>query len=254
VTFDDQYSKAVGGEASWKTSDFDQAADRYAIDFSRGVATSWSTPWELQVARGPQGLLATVLVTDIVGSTERAPGGRRPAVAELLDHHDQGSPPLVERQGGRLIKSTGDSILAVSDAPGRGIRWALALRAELQGSGIEIGAGSTPARSTSAGDDVGGIAVHTAARTMAAAAGPGEILVSRPVRNSHPQGPGGRQEKVTIAGRFSPDQRYCRLCASRILARSSLGRSTTRTSMPASRRATAGHERGERKGAAACSS
>ena len=45
VTFDDQFSKAVEGEASWKTSDFDQAADRYAIDFSRGVATSWSTPW-----------------------------------------------------------------------------------------------------------------------------------------------------------------------------------------------------------------
>jgi class 3 adenylate cyclase len=39
-------------------------------------------------------------------------------VAELLDHHDQGSPPLVERQGGRLIKSTGDSILAVCDTLG----------------------------------------------------------------------------------------------------------------------------------------
>jgi hypothetical protein len=37
VTFDDQFYKAVGGEASWKTSDFDQAADRYDIDFSRGV-------------------------------------------------------------------------------------------------------------------------------------------------------------------------------------------------------------------------
>jgi class 3 adenylate cyclase len=73
---------------------------------------------ELQVARGPQRLLATVLFTDIVGSTERAPGGRRPAVAELLDHHDQGSPPLVERQGERLIKSTGDGILAVCDTLG----------------------------------------------------------------------------------------------------------------------------------------
>jgi class 3 adenylate cyclase len=73
---------------------------------------------ELQVARGAQRLLATVLFTDIVGSTERTPGGRRPAVAELLDHHDQGSPPLVERQGGRLIKSTGDGILAVCDTLG----------------------------------------------------------------------------------------------------------------------------------------
>jgi class 3 adenylate cyclase len=62
---------------------------------------------------GPQGLLATVLVTDIVGSTERAPGDRR--WQELLDHHDQASPQLVERQGGRLIKSAGDGILAVCD-------------------------------------------------------------------------------------------------------------------------------------------
>ena len=81
VTFDDQFYKAVGGEASWKTSDFDQAADRYAIDFSRGVRDVVVNTLELQVARGPQRLLATVLFTDIVGSTERAPGGRRPAVA-----------------------------------------------------------------------------------------------------------------------------------------------------------------------------
>jgi class 3 adenylate cyclase len=81
VTFDDQFYKAVGGEASWKTSDFDQAADHYAIDFSRGVSDVVVNTLELQVARGPQRLLATVLFTDIVGSTERAPGGRRPAVA-----------------------------------------------------------------------------------------------------------------------------------------------------------------------------
>jgi hypothetical protein len=81
VTFDDQFYKAVGGEASWKTSDFDQAADRYAIDFSRGVRDVVVNTLELQVARGAQRLPATVLFTDIVGSTERAPGGRRPAVA-----------------------------------------------------------------------------------------------------------------------------------------------------------------------------
>ena len=81
VTFDDQFYKAVGGEASWKTSNFDQAADRYAIDFSRGVRDVVVNTLELQVARGAQRLPATVLFTDIVGSTERAPGGRRPAVA-----------------------------------------------------------------------------------------------------------------------------------------------------------------------------
>jgi hypothetical protein len=55
VTFDDQFSKAVRGEASWKTSDFDQAADRYAIDFSRGVRDVVVNTLELQVAREPSG-------------------------------------------------------------------------------------------------------------------------------------------------------------------------------------------------------
>jgi hypothetical protein len=190
---------------------------------------------ELHVARGPQRLLATVLFTDIVGSTERAPGGRpagRAARREADQEHRRWHPGGLRRpRSGHPLRSG-----APSGAARQRDR--------------DPGRAPTPARSTSTGDDVGGIAVHTAARTMAAA-GPGEILVSRTVRNSHPQGPGGRREKTTIAGRFSPDQRYWRLCASRSLTRSSSGRSTTRTSMPASRRAAAGHERGERKGAAA---
>jgi len=117
VTFDDQFFKAVGGEASWKTSDFDQAADR-TTSTSREASRRRGQHLGAPGCQGTQRLLATVLFTDIVGSTERAPGGRRPAVAELLDHHDQGSPPLVERQGERLIKSTGDGILAVCDTLG----------------------------------------------------------------------------------------------------------------------------------------
>ena len=250
MTFDDQFSKAVEGEASWKTSDFDRQPTATTSTSRQASAMSWSTPGA-KGCQGPSGCWPRCCSPTSSGPPNEPPatGGGRSCSTAMT----RGGRPAGRSAGGRLIKSAGDGILAVSD-PGRGIRWALALRAELQGSGIEIGAGSTPARSTSAGDDVGGIAVHTAARTMAVAAGPGEVLVSRTVRNSHPQGPGGRHEKVTIAGRFSPDQRYCRLCASRILARSSLGRSTTRTSMPASWRAAAGHERGERKGAAACSS
>ena len=181
VSFDDQFYKAVGGEASWTTSDFDQAADRYEIDFSRGVRDLVVDTLELQVARGSQRLLATVLFTDIVGSTERARAVGDQRWRELLDRHDQAARRLVERHGGRLIKSTGDGILAVFDSPGRGIRCALALRAELREVGIEIRAGLHTGE-VDLHDDVGGIAVHLAARIMAAA-GPGEVLVSRTVQD-----------------------------------------------------------------------
>jgi hypothetical protein len=71
---------------------FDQAADR-TTSTSREASRRRGQHPGAPGCQGTQRLLATVLFTDIVGSTERAPGGRRPAVAELLDHHDQGSPP-----------------------------------------------------------------------------------------------------------------------------------------------------------------
>jgi len=126
--------------------------------------------------------LATVVFTDIVGSTERARevGDRR--WAELLDTHDRVARELVAQLGGRLVKSTGDGILALFDRPGRGIRCATALRDRLKGSGVEIRAGVHTGEVQLRGDDVGGIAVHFAARVMAAAA-PGEVLVSGTVHD-----------------------------------------------------------------------
>ena len=126
--------------------------------------------------------LATVLFTDIVGSTERARqvGDRR--WGELLDTHDRLARELVGQFSGRLVKSTGDGILALFDRPGRGIRCATALRDRLRGSGVQIRAGVHTGEVQLRGDDVGGIAVHFAARVMAAAA-PGEVLVSGTVRD-----------------------------------------------------------------------
>jgi class 3 adenylate cyclase len=126
--------------------------------------------------------LATVVFTDIVGSTEQARevGDRR--WAELLDTHDRVARELVAQLGGRLVKSTGDGILALFDRPGRGIRCATALRDRLKGSGVEIRAGVHTGEVQLRGDDVGGIAVHFAARVMAAAA-PGEVLVSGTVHD-----------------------------------------------------------------------
>jgi class 3 adenylate cyclase len=130
----------------------------------------------------PTRVLATVLFTDIVGSTGRARelGDRR--WSELLDTHDRLARELVDRFEGRLIKSTGDGILATFDRPGRAIRCATALRDRLRGTGIQIRAGVHTGEVQFRDADVGGIAVHIAARVMAAA-DTGEVLVSRTVHD-----------------------------------------------------------------------
>ena len=131
---------------------------------------------------GASRVLATVLFTDIVGSTERAGrlGDRR--WRELLDVHDELVRRLVEEFHGRLVQMTGDGVLATFDGPGRAIRCAAELRDELRSIGLQIRAGLHTGEVEQRDDDVGGIAVHIAARIMAAA-GPGEILTSRTVRD-----------------------------------------------------------------------
>ena len=126
--------------------------------------------------------LATVLFTDIVGSTDHARqvGDRR--WAELLDRHDRLARELIGQLQGRLVKSTGDGILALFDRPGRAIRAATGLRDRLRGDGVEIRAGVHTGEVQLRDEDVGGIAVHIAARVMATAR-PGEVLVSSTVHD-----------------------------------------------------------------------
>jgi class 3 adenylate cyclase len=130
----------------------------------------------------PTRVLATVLFTDIVGSTEQAErlGDRR--WRQLLDLHDELAARLVEEAGGRLVKTTGDGILATFDGPGRGIRCAAALRDELRAIGLQLRAGLHAGEVELRDGDVGGLAVHIAARVMAAA-GPEQIFASRTVRD-----------------------------------------------------------------------
>jgi class 3 adenylate cyclase len=130
----------------------------------------------------PTRILATVVFTDIVGSTQQAGelGDRR--WRELLNVHDELTGRLVEEFGGRLVKTTGDGILATFDGPGRAIHCAVALKEELAGIGVQLRAGLHTGEVELRDDDLGGIAVHVAARVMAAAK-PDEILVSRTVRD-----------------------------------------------------------------------
>jgi class 3 adenylate cyclase len=133
-------------------------------------------------AAEPDRLLATVLFTDIVGSTQQAGQLGDQRWRELLELHDQAARRWVETFGGRLVKTTGDGILATFDSPARAIRCAVALAEDLGGLGIQLRAGLHTGEIELRGGDVGGIGVHIAARVMAAAAS-GEILVSRTVHD-----------------------------------------------------------------------
>jgi class 3 adenylate cyclase len=130
----------------------------------------------------PTRMLATVLFTDIVGSTQQASRVGDRQWRELLNVHDDLARRLVEEFGGQLIKTTGDGILATFDGPGRGIGCAAAVKDELGGIGLQIRAGLHTGEIELRDGDVGGMAVHIAARVMAAAE-PGEILTSRTVRD-----------------------------------------------------------------------
>jgi class 3 adenylate cyclase len=125
--------------------------------------------------------LATILFTDIVGSTELAARLGDRGWRALIERHDA----LVRRQlglhRGREVKTMGDGFLATFDGPARAIRCACALREELEGLGVEVRAGIHTGEVELIGDDVGGMAVNIGAR-IGAQAGPGEVLVSSTVR------------------------------------------------------------------------
>jgi len=130
--------------------------------------------------REPDRALATVLFTDIVDSTRRAVEVGDHAWRRTLDSHDDLVRTEIERHSGRLIKTTGDGVLATFDAPGRAIRCAVALVGGVAALGLAIRAGLHTGEVELRGDDIGGVAVHTAARVGALAAS-GEVLVSRTV-------------------------------------------------------------------------
>jgi class 3 adenylate cyclase/pimeloyl-ACP methyl ester carboxylesterase len=128
----------------------------------------------------PDRVLATVLFTDIVGSTKTAAKVGDQRWCELLEHHEAISQGEIQRHRGQFIKSIGDGFVATFDGPARAVRCACAIRDRLQASEIEIRAGVHTGEIELLGDDVGGIAVHIGQR-VSSLADRNEILASRTV-------------------------------------------------------------------------
>jgi class 3 adenylate cyclase len=130
----------------------------------------------------PERVLATVLFTDIVGSTERAAAlGDRPW-RELLESFYAKVREVLKQYRGREINTTGDGLLATFDGPARAIRCAGAICDALGTLKLEVRCGLHTGECELVGDDLAGIAVHTGAR-VAGLAHPGEVLVSQTVRD-----------------------------------------------------------------------
>jgi class 3 adenylate cyclase len=126
--------------------------------------------------------LATVLFTDIAGSTERAAVVGDRQWRELLERHHALVRDQLAVYGGREVKTMGDGFLATFDGPARAIRCASTIAERSSSEGIEVRAGVHTGECELIGEDVGGMAVHIGAR-VAERAAPGEVLVSGAVRD-----------------------------------------------------------------------
>ncbi|MCP5073899.1 MAG: adenylate/guanylate cyclase domain-containing protein [Rhodobacteraceae bacterium] len=127
-------------------------------------------------------ILASILFTDIVASTDLAQRVGDQSWKELLDRHDKMTLEAVAFFQGRLIDNTGDGMLATFDGPGRGIACAKEIMKKGDSLGLDIRAGLHTGECEIRDERVAGVAVHLAARVMGLA-GIGEVLVSRTVRD-----------------------------------------------------------------------
>jgi class 3 adenylate cyclase len=125
-------------------------------------------------------VLATLMFTDVVSSTDQVAGMGDRRWSELLATHDGLTRAELERFRGREIRTTGDGFLATFDGPGRAVRCACAIRDAVRAIGINVRVGLHTGEIELRGDDIGGFAVHIAQRVQGLAQ-PDEVLVSRTV-------------------------------------------------------------------------
>jgi class 3 adenylate cyclase len=152
--------------------------DGWALGDSPVRAVSWSgvRTWLPEPSSGER-VVATLLFTDIVGSTEMATELGDLAWRELLGRHNREVRDQLDRFRGREVNTTGDGFLAVFDGAARAIHAARAIRSKAGDAGLEVRQGIHTGEVEVVGTDVRGVAVHEAAR-IAALAAASEILVS----------------------------------------------------------------------------
>jgi class 3 adenylate cyclase len=156
--------------------------DGYTIGDEPAVMIEWSGLRAFARAHGAYDdrVLATLLFTDLVDSTTTLVAGGDTSWSDLISLHHQTLRSETERFRGRIVDTAGDGLLAIFDAPARALRCASAIRSAASTQGLRVRAGVHAGEVAMAGDAVRGVAVHEAARIMAAAA-PDEILVSEAV-------------------------------------------------------------------------
>lgn len=159
-------------------------------------------------APGSDRMLAAVLFTDIVGSTEVAVRLGDSTWRDVLQEYTTTAQTTVSRFGGRVIKSTGDGTLAVFERPARAVLCALALRADVHRLGIGLRCGLDVGTVERIGDDIGGLTVHVAARVLARSPDLGDILVTAAIANLVDDPTIAFEDRGIHALKGIPDQRH----------------------------------------------
>ena len=154
----------------------EEPTSRFVADF----AWTQEQVRSLQAAQDVDRILASVMFTDLVDSTGRAAELGDRAWRRLIDRHDEVARSEVDRWMGRFVKSTGDGVLATFDAPTRALRCAFGLRDALARMGLEMRAAIHTGEIEVRDSDVGGIAIHIAARALGSASA-NQVVVTRTV-------------------------------------------------------------------------